>query len=79
MRVGVVKLCAKESAEKELKEGSAFIGVDAESLLDEVNVLEINHGYNLAQVLAELKYNLLVATGRVTPVDKPDDGKGKKK
>jgi len=51
--------------EKKLAEGKCGLGVDVTSLLDEVNVLEIKHGYDLAKVLSELKFYCMSALGKI--------------
>ncbi len=67
MKIGIVKLCDEKTAEKELSEGKAFFAADLQSVLDDLNVLEIKHGYNLPLILGEFKYSLMVALGKVAP------------
>lgn len=66
MKIGLLYQYDKDKHEKELKEGKKVgIGVDPQSLIDEINLLESRHVYELEKVLAEVKYNLLVLLGAV--------------
>lgn len=66
MRVGILEQYSKEKVEERQKAGeSVVVGVEAETLLDQINELEIRHGYNLANVLCELKADLMIVLGKL--------------
>ena len=57
--------------EKKYKdEKEAQLGVDPESLIDTINILEAENGCNSMTVLAKLKYQLLQLTGKIETKDK---------
>jgi len=42
--------------------------------LDEIALMDVKHGYNPHLVLAEIKYMLLTATGKIKPNEGDKDG-----
>lgn len=65
MKIGILQTEKNEKAKELLKSNKASIGVDAEQLYNQLNLMEIQTGYNSVQILAELKKELMVITGRL--------------
>jgi len=61
----------KEKVKKELESGKAVVGIDAESLYDQLNLMEIQTDCNYQRIILELKKELMVISGRliITPTD----------
>lgn len=64
IRIGLTYKYNQETYQKELNEGKeVYLGVPLEILLDEINMLEVKHKEPV-EVLRQLKYQLMVATGK---------------
>jgi len=66
MQIGILSSYDKKKVEAEISKGNqVMLGAELNTLLDEINLLEIQHGYDLSKVIAELKYNCMMALGKI--------------
>lgn len=66
MQIGILTpMDPKKYAEELKKNIDASIGIDLDSLVDEINLLEIKHAYDTSKILGELKLRLLQCQGKV--------------
>lgn len=63
MEIGIYKKTDEKEFKKEIENGS-LIGIEADSLLNEINQLEIANKYNLVEVLAQIKLELMLILGK---------------
>lgn len=75
MRAGLwYQVRDEKKADEELATGKAQIGIHAEGLLDELNILELQTEYDAVKVLCEIKRQLLVLTGKLIVKDEVQNG-----
>ena len=56
----------QKKVKSEIEKGAASAGIDVESLFDFINFCELQHEYNHTHVVAELKKQLMLISGRLT-------------
>jgi len=73
MQIGTLYKYDEKTYEKEIRDGKALgIGVSPQSILDDLNSLEVKHKYDTPAVLGEFKFDLLVLLGKIIlPEPKP--------
>ena len=65
MEIGLLLPYNEKAVEENAKKNKPVVlGVELKSMYDEINLLEVKHGYNTAAVLSELKLSLMVALGK---------------
>lgn len=75
MQIGMLYPYNQKKFEEEVKKGIT-LGADVSSLLDEINALEVKYGYDLPKVLGEIKFNCMVALGKIVlQEDKKEEDK----
>ena len=60
--------------EEKLQEDGVSLGIDLLSLMDSIYTLEVKHANSSQHVLAELKYHLGVAAGKLAPIEEEENG-----
>jgi hypothetical protein len=66
MQIGLLYPYNKKQHEEEIKANKQVsLGIDPQSFLDDINVLEINYTYETSRILAEIKLNLMKLLGKV--------------
>tara|TARA_Y100000310_G_scaffold242023_1_gene246188 strand:- start:109 stop:393 length:285 start_codon:yes stop_codon:yes gene_type:complete len=72
MRIGLVYPYDEKKYQSDLDKGKTVsLGVDIDSLLDEINKLEIDHHSDTNRVVAEIKYACMVLLGKIQEKEQP--------
>lgn len=72
MKAGIVETYNEKKHQKKLESGEVEVGATLQSLLVDLNVLEVEHAYDAHAVLASFKRNLLLGLG-IIDVQNEDD------
>lgn len=78
MQVGKLYPLTGEDPQKEFDEArkndnNVAVGIDAESLFNELNALELQHSYNHTAVISRIKLDLMQLLGKVV-VQQEEEG-----
>lgn len=71
MQIGLLYPYDKNKAKKE----NCALGIELQSMLDELNVLEIKHNYDFSKICTDIKSQLMVALGKVRIAKEENDVK----
>lgn len=63
----------KKKIDSEIQKGDASVGVDLESLYDQINFLEVQHNYDHMAVVIELKKAIMLISGRAKAGEPQED------
>lgn len=73
MNIGMTYEMDQEKLKADIESGTqVFLGVPVHSLLNEINLLEIKHGYDFQEVVADLKAECMQHLG-LMKVDQPQE------
>ena len=76
MQIGIIEQFDENKIKKMVETKTPFrYGIIVDSLLDEINVLEIKHQYQFNLILMDLKFQLMEFLGKVK-IEKGEDKNG---